>query len=403
MTALRRLLRARWNLLRLAAAAVLLWVLVADTPARLARLQYASLPGFDAAAEVRYLRAAGRFGEAIMIADAAMEQSTKHKSQTADPKERDAIQARIDEVEVERRRTLDEQGSYLRRATDLGLGAVSGTGGSLERLVGAVAADFFIVGDLRDLVLQGGRLVIDGETDEVILVLSGVGLATTLVPEIDWVPSILKAARRAGTMTKGLSEFILRSVRSGKIGDLRKMLGDVRILAVRTSPGGAVQLLKHADSPEDVAALARFVERQPGAAGGFALHVTGKEGADLVKASSNTAEAGAAAAKSADDVILGARSMADDAVVLAAQKGPGGVAWLRTGAYRVMLRPHPIVGILKGVYKGNAAELARRIAAALDPRARWLIPLLAAWVFVELALLASRLRGQRTQPVAAPA
>lgn len=49
---------------------------------------------------------------------------------------------------------------------------------SLEGWIGAVAADFFIVGDVRDLVIEGGELALDGESDEVILALSGIGLAT---------------------------------------------------------------------------------------------------------------------------------------------------------------------------------------------------------------------------------
>jgi hypothetical protein len=387
-----RVLRAKWNVVRLAAAAFLLWVVLADTPARLARLQYASLPEFDAAGEIRYLRSQGRYGEAVMVAEAAL----RSEQRTANSEHEEGGHpvgsmawsqqpaARVAEIEAERRKTLDEQSSYLRRAGDLGLGAISGTGGSLERLVGAVAADFFVVGDVRDLVIQGGRLVIDGETDEVILILSGVGLATTIAPEVDWVPAILKAARKAGTLTKGISEFIVRAARAGDWGSLRGLLGDVRKLSQRASPGGTMRLLRHADTPEDVAALARFVERQPG--GAFALHVTGADGAALIKRSGRTADAAA-----------------EQAVMLAARKGTPGVAWLRTGAYRTMVRPHVLVGVAKAFYKGNASELAQRIAATLDPRARWLIPLLAAWVFVELALLFRRFRRRDASPSVAGA
>ncbi|MFM9995144.1 MAG: hypothetical protein ACKVU4_05020 [Phycisphaerales bacterium] len=388
---IRAAIRARWNVARLLAAAVLLWVLVGDTPARLARLHYASLPEFDAAAEVRFLRAAGRYGEAIMVADAAIESAKlRAKSSNGDGEGADSAAAgglrlippdaaALAELETERAKTIAEQSSYLRRATDLGMGAISGTGGSLEGLVGAVAADFFIVGDVRDLVIQGGRLVLDGETDEVILVLSGVGLATTLAPEIDWVPSILKTARKAGTLTKGLSAFIIRSIRGAKFDELRDLLLNVRTLARRASPGGAVRLLAHADDPADVARLARFVENQP--AGAFALHVTSREGATLLKA--------------ADAATPAAKAATEQAVVLAARKGTLGTAWLRTGAWKRMLKPHALVGVAKMLYKGNAEDLARRIAAAIDPRARWLIPVAAAWVFVEIVWLGRKVAGGR--------
>jgi hypothetical protein len=336
-----------------------------DTESRLARLQYASLPDFDYATEVLYLRGSGRYGEALMVADAGLDA-------TSGPAH--------DAVQREKDLTLKEQSSYLRRAKDLGMGALSGRGDSIEGLIGAVAADFFIVGDVRDLVIQSGRYVLDGETDELILILSGVGLATTLAPEIDWVPAVLKVARRTGALTKGLAEYIVSAARAGKTEALAGLMRDVRRLAERASPGGAARLLRHADAPEDVARLARFVEAEK--SGAFALYVTGKEGADLLKAD-RAAIAAERSARAAEET--------SKALTAAARKGPVGVGWLRAGAYRAMFRPHWLVGIAKGLYKGNAEHLAQRIAAALDPRAWWLVPLLASWFFVELGLLLRRL------------
>lgn len=361
-----RLLRLTFGPLRLIVAAFLLYAVASDTGARLARAQLASLPAFDYTSEVAYLRASGRYGEALLVADAGLEPESG-----LSPEARKVLQS-------QRTAAAAEQASFMRRAGDLGMGALSGRGDSLESLIGAVAADFFIVGDIRDLVIQGGRYVLDGETDEVILILSGVGLATTLAPEVDWVPSILKVARRTGSMTKGLAEYLVKTIKVGGPAGreaLTAMMKDVRTLARHASPGGAARLLRHADSPEDVARLARFVGSNR--AGAFALHITGKEGADLLR---SAAKPGARAA----------RATAEAAVITAARKGPAGVAWLRTGAYRALARPHWVAGIAKAFYKGNAEDLAARIAAAIDPRAWWIIPLLATWLFIELGLLARR-------------
>jgi hypothetical protein len=338
----------------------LLYALVADTGARLARLQYASLPEFDYAAEIAFLREQGRFGEALMVADAGM--------QVQEGPAREAL-AREREI------TVRAQGSFLRRASDLGMGALSGRGTSLEGVIGAVAADFFVVGDVRDLVIEGGRLVIDGETDEVILVLSGIGLATTVAPEVDWVPSLLKVAKKTGAMSKGLAEHIVRAARRGHYRELMPMLRDVGRISERASPGGAIRILRHADSPDDVAKLASFVERQP--LGAFAIHVAGKEGADIAKGTRKIAGAG--------DAVL------EQTLIKAARKGDAGVGWLRKGGFKAMARPHLLVGIGKALWKGNAEDLAARIAAAIDPRSWWLIPLLGAWVFLELGVLMQRL------------
>lgn len=355
-----------FSLLRLCIAVFILWIVLADTGPRLARLQFSALPDFDHAAEIAFLRTAGRYGEALMVAEAGLEAARTPEAAA--------------NIVRERNLTLEVQASLARRARDVGMGALSGRGHSLESLAGAVAADFFIVGDVRDLVLEGGRFIIDGETDEVILALSAIGIVTTAVPQVDWAPAVLKFARRAGTLTSGLAEQITRLARSGSAGrrQLAAILDDLRRIADRASPGGAVRLLRHADSAEDLSALARFVEANR--RGAFALHVTGKQGADLVKAGARSADGGAEATQ---------------AVLLAATKGSHGAAWLRAGSsprtgWRSMLRPHPLIGITKGLWKGNLQDLSMRIASIIDPWARFLLPFAAAWVFVELALLARR-------------
>jgi hypothetical protein len=356
----RLLYQSRWGLIRLAIAAFVLWTLVADTGARLARLQLAAMPSFDYAAEVRHLRAAGRYGEALVIADAGLDATTgaEHSS-----------------IEQEKDKTRSEQASILRRLKDAGLGALSGQGDSLEGLVGAIAADMLVVGDVRDLLIQSSRYAVDGEADEVVIALSGLGLALTLAPEIDWVPSLLKIARKTGAMTRRMGEFVKEAAKARKLDDLKAILKDTRALSAAASPGGAIRLMRFAEEPKDLEKLARFVEREK--TGAFALHVTEREGATLIK------EGGVAAEK---------------AVVLAARKGPRGVAWLRTGAYRALVRPHPLVGLVKGLWKGNVQKAVQRALERMDAHSSWVLPLLASWVLVECGLLGRRWRAAAQLP-----
>lgn len=373
-----KLWRHKWTVARLAIACTLLWIVASDTDARLARLAYASLPDFDFPAEVAFLRQAGRLGEAVMVADEGL--------RTLPPDH--ASRARL---ERERAASVAEQSSTMRRFREFGMGAISGRGDSIESLMGAIGADFFIVGDVRDLVIQSGRYVLDGETDEVVLVLSGVGLATTVLPEVDWVPAILKSAKKAGALTKGMSKEIVQLAKRGGGEALSTIFKDVRKIAEKASPGGAVRILKHADNADELAAIAKFVETSPGAA--FALHITGREGASVVKAG----------AKAQTRAAVAAAKGGEEAVVLAARKGPSGVAWLRTSGVRAMARPHFLVGIGKAFWKGNAQAATARLAALIDPRARWLVPALGTWVFVELALLVRALWPRRESLIASPA
>ena len=361
--------RLKWNLVRLGIAATLLWIIASDTDARLARLAYTSLPDFDYASEVAFLRESGRLGEAVMVADEGL------RSLAPDHPARE-------QVSRERAKAVEQQSSVLRRVREFGLGAISGRGDSIESLIGAIGADFFIVGDIRDLVIQSGRYVLDGETDEVVLILSGVGIATTVVPEVDWVPAVLKAAKKAGAISKGLGKEIVKLAKRGGGEALGPLFKDVRKIAQRASPGGAMRLIRHADNADEVAALAKFVERNP--AGAAALHITGAEGSTLIKSG----------AKAETRALKAAAEGAEEAVVLASRKGQSGIAWLRTSGYRALARPHLLVGVAKAFWKGNAQAAAARIASLMDPRAMWLIPALGTWVFIELALLLRRLWPQ---------
>lgn len=380
--------RCRWNAIRLAIALFLLWAVVADTGARLARRQLALLPDFDFAGEVRYLQAAGRYGEALSVADAGIESLSDDSATVGDASRTvDADVAGREELIALRAGVERERASWMRRVRDAGVGAMTGSVGasgdaSLERLSGAVAADLFVVGDVRDLLIQGGRYAVDGESDEVIVALSALGLATTLAPQVDWVPALLKVARKAGSMSRGLQEFLVGAVKSRKAGAVESLAGDVGAMARHSSPAAAVRLLRYVDDPTDAARLARFLERHSkGSRGTFALHVAGDEGAALLKAAEGAGAGGRGVLTTGD------------ALVKAATKGRSGVRWLSTPGARAFLRPHPLIGLTKGVWKGNVQMLVQRGLDAAGPRAWWLVPLLAAWVVVEVALLIGTLSG----------
>ncbi|MBX3388254.1 MAG: hypothetical protein KF691_02235 [Phycisphaeraceae bacterium] len=373
----------RWNITRLVIALTLLVILAADTPARLARLTLAALPDMDYASEIATLREQGRFAEAIVIADAGL-------AWTDGPGNGPKRQ----EIERQRQMTVDEQASWLRRAKDVGWGALSGRGESLEQLIGAIAADMFVVGDIRDLVIQGGTWASGGEPDKLIVALSGVGIVLTVAPEIDWAPALLKVARKAGAVTEGLKDFIVRGVKMRRTEALAGAFGDVTKLATRASPAGAIRILKFADNEKDLAKLAAFAERN-GAKGGAALLITGKEGAAMVRAES---------------AVASAVRVTDDVVLAAARKGPAGAKFLASPAARVLTRPHWILGFGKGVWKGNVPNAIAQAARAMDPYGWWLLPLVGVWTLCECGLFVgagrralNRRRAETAGPVGAPA
>jgi hypothetical protein len=370
-----RLWRCRWSAIRLAVALALLAILIAEHGARLARLQLAAMPDFDFAGEVRSLRLQGRYAEAATIARAG-------EQALAESPHPDA--AAIDSLRREKQLAIDGHSSTLRRLRDAGFGALSGTGDSLEGVLGALAADMLVVGDVRDLAIQSAKLAVDGQADPVIAGLSALGLATTLAPEIDWGPAILKIARKMGSLSDRLADHVLTLVRAGRRSEALAIADNVAVLARATSPGTAVRLLRHADDPAEIARLARFAEKT-GTHGALALHVAGKDAARLA---TRAAEGGAGAEK---------------VILRAATKGPAGIRWSLGPGARSLMHAHPILGLAKGLWKGHLTAALTRALERLDAHGWWLVPLLAAWVFVEIAWIIRRLLAPTANPrVAAP-
>jgi hypothetical protein len=85
-------------------------------------------------------------------------------------------------------------------------GARSGAATSPATLAGAMAADLTGIGDVRDTVVQGTRLVRGEDHDALILGLSLVGLAATVPAAgvVDAGASLIKSAHKAGRLSPGL-------------------------------------------------------------------------------------------------------------------------------------------------------------------------------------------------------
>lgn len=359
-------------LLRTFIAAFVLWVVVADTGARIARQQLAAMDNFDYVKEVRTLREKGRLAEALLVGREGIDHLRGEE---------------LAKLTDELRKAEDEQSSVIGKLRRAGVGAITGQGSDLESAVGAIGADLFIVGDVRDLLIQGSKLIVDGEVDPVITALSGLGVVTTIAPEIDVAAAILKIARKTGTLGKSLSQKVVKLARERAIGPLKELASSAATMATKLGPAGTVRLLRLADEPADIAHMARFAERVAGASGDAAhlagnagaakafsaLHITGKDGLELLK-----------------NAPKGAEAAHDAALIAAASKGTQGISFIRSGGVQRMLRPHAVIGVVKAFYKGNAEQLVRGILATLDGISWWLIPALGTWLVVELYWLYRR-------------
>lgn len=196
------------------------------------------------------------------------------------------------------------QASPLRQAKDFTGGLVTGEGDGLAGWAGVVAGDLFVFGDIRDVLREGGRLAVGEDTDALILGLAGAGLAVTAAlyasaggaAPLRAGLSVVKGARRAGHLSEPLARWGARAgremldlaalrqamasasalrpaqsaravkaaLRAEKAGAVVRFGKDVGRIAGKAGSRGAMDVLKIADGPADVARAARLATAKGG-------------------------------------------------------------------------------------------------------------------------------------------
>ncbi|WP_293388057.1 hypothetical protein [Nevskia sp.] len=333
------------RVLRLLVAAALSWACLQHWPSLSAYAELDALADYDPLAGAEVERAAGHFSEALMIIDAGLE--------TSDDEQRPALLAAQAQIVAER-------DAVLRRLTEAGRGALTGQGDSTEALAGAVAADLLVIGDVRDLLIQGAKALRGEDSDEVIVALSALGLATTIAPGADAGVALMKFARRAGALSETFAKTLLRLGRrafeTGKTDELLAVAGDVSRLSERARPAAALRILRPIDDPQMLNRVANLAER-PG--GSLALWLSPARSTAWLK--------------------LSGEAVGERWLLKAARKGEAGIEFLgRRGAD--LLRPHPLLGLIKAFWSGHLPALLNHL---LDDQAVLLTGAVLAWLLFE--------------------
>src|SRR2546429_2315198 len=183
-------------------------------------------------------------------------------------------------------------------------GLVTGNADDVASLSGTVAGDLFVFGDIRDVVREGKHLVMGEDTDHLVLGLATARLAVTAATYVSVggaVPvraglTMVKDARKVGRLGEGLTQWAGRSAReivdtpmlqqavaSGsvlrpgatvsaikaafraeKAGALVRLAKDVGRVGEKAGTPGALDTLRIAEGPKDVARAARLAESKGG-------------------------------------------------------------------------------------------------------------------------------------------
>lgn len=183
-------------------------------------------------------------------------------------------------------------------------GFVTGNADDLGSLSGTVAGDLFVFGDIRDAVREGKHLVMGEETDHLILGLAAAGLAVTAatyasaggVAPVRAGLTLVKDARKVGRIGEGLTTWAARSARgmvdgpalkeamtnasvfrpgqtvaamktafrAEKAGDIVHFAKDVGRVGEKAGTRGALDTLRIAQGPKDVARASKLAAAKGG-------------------------------------------------------------------------------------------------------------------------------------------
>jgi hypothetical protein len=197
-----------------------------------------------------------------------------------------------------------EENSSSHLAKRFATGLVTGNADDFASLSGTVAGDLFVFGDIRDVVREGRHLAMGEDTDRLVLGLATAGLVVTAatyvsvggVAPVRAGLTLVKDARKVGRLGEGLTQWAGRSARemvdapmlqqavaSGsvlrpgstmtaikaafraeKAGALVRLAKDVGRVSEKAGARGALETLRIAEGPKDVARAARLAESKGG-------------------------------------------------------------------------------------------------------------------------------------------
>jgi hypothetical protein len=187
-----------------------------------------------------------------------------------------------------------------RAASSFAQGFIVGEPQDFVGLAGTALGDLFVFGDIRDAIREGSRMAQGEPADELVLGLAGVGIALTAGTYASMgagAPariglSVLKAARKTGRMTAQMGAYLGRTLREivdwtalrravsnisvtepataaravreavkvEKSRDLVRMVGDLGRVQSKAGTQAALDSLKIAQGPRDVARIARLAD-----------------------------------------------------------------------------------------------------------------------------------------------
>jgi hypothetical protein len=261
----------------------------ADDPVAIA--DHAVAKTFNAAVAEREIRAALAANDADLAG--SFLELAREQNVPVDP----ALAKKVEEA-------VADAASAVRNLQSFAHGLITGEPEDLVGLAGTFAGDLFVIGDIRDAVREGTRMVAGQPADELILGLACVGIAVTAGTYASLgagAPvrvglSVVKAARKTGRVSAHMATWLSRTardvvdwskfkralgpttltnpanvaraareaVKAEKVEGLVKVAGDVGRVQAKAGTQAALDGMKIAQGPRDMARVSRLAAAKGG-------------------------------------------------------------------------------------------------------------------------------------------
>jgi len=168
------------------------------------------------------------------------------------------------EIESKVSQALDSPWYLLERFV---AGALTGEARDAPGLIGTMTLDMLVIGDIRDLLLQGYKEYNSGQGDEVIMALSATGLLLTFAPELSWAPSVFKTfwrgRRFSETFQRQIKDAAIQAQKTGDTRRLQRIMTRITDVIENLGTGPAMTVIQRVETADDLALLARKAKIAP--------------------------------------------------------------------------------------------------------------------------------------------
>ena len=168
---------------------------------------------------------------------------------------------------------IEKRNSLSYQSEKLAEGIYTGSSDKLLGQASAIGSDFFLIGDIRDLVLEGSHYYHDEEVDQVLVALSTVGLVASVSTFVTLgssavaksAVSMLKLARKSKALPVWLSTYLTKEAKvirkSKDISSLKPLFTDLENLRTTLGLRQTLKLVSKTGSYKELQAFSKLSKR----------------------------------------------------------------------------------------------------------------------------------------------